>query len=238
MFRAVPLDRVTRWMALGLLVAAAMQAPAAAAGVQGPPAAVVGVGLGATWVDLPDPNPGRTDLGVGTLLRFDLGYAPRPWFEIGGELGLGFLGESDSLNAVLAAEGVVGIGTRTHVQALAVARARWLRAESRWAPFARAGAGVAGLSLAAPGGLGDRDLDPAWTAGAGIEWFAHPRLIVRAEGAYLGQAAAARTAHHATACLTLHVGVPRAELAASTSLRREHRSTAANSVRNSKQEAR
>jgi len=220
MFRAVTLDRAGRRFALGLLALVALPAGAMAE-VQGPPAAVVGVGLGATWVDLPDPNPGRTELGAGTLLRFDLGYAPRPWFEIGGELGLGFLGESDSLNAVLAADSVAGVGTRTHVQALAVARGRWLRAESRWAPFACVGAGVAGLSLAAPGGRGSRELDPAWTAGLGLEWFAHPRLMLRLEGSYLGQAAQASTAHHATACLTLLVGVPRAALAESQNSKQE-----------------
>jgi len=178
-----------------------------------PPAAVVGVGLGATSVDLPDPNPGATDLGAGFLVRFDLGYSPRPWFEIAGEVGFGLFGESDSLNAVLVADSVAGISSRTHLQALAVARARWLRAESSWAPFVSAGAGVAGLSLAAPGGYGDRELDPAWTAGAGLEWYAHPRLMLRLEGAYLGQAAEVRTAHHATACLTLLVGIPRKTLA-------------------------
>lgn len=216
MSRAVTVDRTLRPLLFGLLVLGWPLDGIA----ESPPAAVVGIGLGATWVDLPDPNPGRSELGAGMLLHFDLAYAPRPWFEIGGTLGLGFLGESDSLNAVLAVDGVAGIGTRTHVQALAVARARWLKPESSWAPFVRAGGGVAGLSLAAPGGRGDRDLDPAWTAGAGLDWFAHPRLLLRAEGAYLGQAAATRTAHHTVASVSLLVGVPRAALAEMRSLRR------------------
>jgi hypothetical protein len=45
--------------------------------------------------------------------------------------------------------------------------------------------------------------------------------MLRIDGAYLGQAAQARTAHHATACLTLLVGVPRAVLAESQNSKQE-----------------
>jgi hypothetical protein len=202
-------------MALGSFLAAALAvALAAVPAYSAPqsPVAVAGIGLGATWVDLPDANVGAADLGATTLLRFDLGYAPRPWLELGGELGLGFAGESDSLNALLTADGITGVATRTHIQALAVVRTRWPRAGARLAPFARAGAGAAGLSFAAPGGRSERDLDPAWTVGGGIDLRAHRRILVRAEAAYVGQAAAGRAAHHAAACISFLAGVPAADL--------------------------
>lgn len=173
-------------------------------------AVLVGVGGGAMRVDLPDPNHPGESFGTRPRLCFDLGYEANPWLEVGADVALAMLGESDSLNAILRQGGSKEVAPFTLVQAALDVRARWIAGNGRWAPYARAGAGVSALSLSAPGALGRRDRDPAWNLGGGVEFYARRRIVLRAEGLYVGQAAQGGTRHHAVAGLTLLYALPRA----------------------------
>ena len=175
-------------------------------------AVLLGLGAGAMRVDLPDPNHPGERFGTRPRLCFDLGYEARPWLEVGADVALAMLGESDSLNTILRAGGSREVAPFTLVQAALDVRARWIAGSGRWAPFARAGAGVSALSLSAPGGLGRRDRDPTWNLGGGVELYAQHRIVLRAEGVYVGQSVHGGTRHHAVAGLALLYALPRAVL--------------------------
>ena len=178
-------------------------------------AVLIGAGAGLVHVGLADENRPREVFGTKLRVGFDLGYEVRPWLELGAALAFGELGESDSLGAVLRQRGVERPSAAfTLVLAGVNVRARWIPASGRWTPYARAGVGVAGLSLSAPEGLGRRRVDPAWDAGGGIEFYAHSRLVLRAEALYIGQETADGARHHASIGMTLLYAVPRAALAA------------------------
>ena len=170
---------------------------------------LIGAGGGVTSVDLPDVNDPTRTFGSNARVQLDLGALVRSWLELGTDVAFTVLGESDSLNSILVSQGSSEKSAVTHVQAGVVARAKWLRGESRWAPFGRLGAGVAGLWTSAPGGLGGHELDAAWSAGGGLEVYAHRMLVVRAEGQYCGQAAEGGMRHHAAAVLSVLLAIPR-----------------------------
>ena len=203
-------------MALGFLAAAAAATPraVAAAGSRYPDASavLVGIGSGVIHVDLADPNRRPQRFGTKLHVNFDLGYEIRPWLELGADLGLGMLGQSDSLNAVLEREQQSGVGHMTFVHAAIDVRGRWLHGSGRWAPYVRAGGGGVTLSLSAPGGLGSRDNDAAANVGGGLEFYAHRRLVLRAEGLDVVQWAGGGARHHAAAGLTLLYALPRSAL--------------------------
>ena len=193
---------------IALAVAAAPRQAVAGDGYADRTAVLLGAGGGIAFIDLPDVNdPGRT-FGSGGRMQFEIGGEVRPWLEIGADLAFTALGESDSLNAILASWGSSETSAVTHVQSGVVVRARWLGAR-RWAPFARVGAGVAGLWMSAPGGLGGHVLDPAWSAGGGLELDAHRLVVLRAEGQYAGQAADGGVRSHAAATLSVLLAIPR-----------------------------
>lgn len=193
-------------LAIGTLVFAAFAPPAAS---QSDPSwfaadrVLLGAGGGAIHLDLPDPNDPGADAGTRPRAAFELGAEIRPWLELGADCSFAALGESDSLNAILAMQGSSDVSSVTHVEGGILARARWVPGGGRWAGFGRAGGGVAGTWTSAPGDLGGHELDPAWNAGAGIEFHAHPRWVLRAEGLYIGQATEDGARHHGAATLSL-----------------------------------
>jgi len=172
-------------------------------------AALVGAGAGVASIDLPDVNDRSQTYGAHGRIVFGLGGEVRPWLELGASVAFTALGESDSLNAILIGQGSTQTSSITHVQSALVARVRWLHGSTRWAPYARVGAGVDGVWTTAPGGLGGHVLDPGWDAGAGVEIYAHRLLVVRAEGLYAGQSTDAGSAHHFAATIGLLIAVPR-----------------------------
>jgi opacity protein-like surface antigen len=177
------------------------------------PRVVLGAGAGAMHVDLPDPDAGGESFGTRPRVQFALGYEARPWLELGAELGFTYLPESDSLNAVLVAQGSQEKALRTHLQAFADARLRWLHGGSSWAPFARAGVGVASLRTSAGDIADERETDPAWNAGGGLDWFVHRHILVRLEGLYIGQTVDhGGTRSHAAAGLTVHYALHAGQL--------------------------
>jgi opacity protein-like surface antigen len=176
------------------------------------PRVVVGAGAGAMHVDLPDPDTG-TSFGTRPRVQFALGYEARPWLELGAELGFTYLQESDSLNAILATQGSQERALRTHLQAFADARLRWLHGESSWAPFARAGVGMASLRTSAGDIANQRDNEPAWNAGGGLDWYVHRHILLRLEGLYIGQTVEdGGTRSHLAACLTVHYSLHASQL--------------------------
>lgn len=174
---------------------------------------VIGIGAGAMHVDLPDPDAAGESFGTRPRVQFALGYEVRPWLELGGEVGFTYLPESDSLNALLAAQGSQEKALRTHLQAFADARLRWVHGESSWAPFARAGIGVASLRTSAGDIADSRATDPAWNAGGGLDWFVHRHILLRLEGLYIGQSVDEGSARsHAAASLTVHYALHAGQL--------------------------
>jgi opacity protein-like surface antigen len=196
------------------LVIACFVTPPARAGDTAPrcPAAatafVVGVTGGVMNVDLPDVNDRTQSFGTHARWSFEMAGEVRPWLECGLDVGFTMLGESDSLQAILDAQGSDAAAVVTHVQWLASARARWLRDASRWSPYVRGGAGMATLWTSAPSGLGSHTNDPAWCAGAGLEFYPHPRLLLRAEGTYIGQATPDGARNHVAASLGILYAMP------------------------------
>jgi len=170
--------------------------------------AVLGVGGGVMRVDLPDVNDPSRSFGTEPRVGFEVGAELRPWLELGADLGLTSLGESDSLNAILVQRGASGTSAVTHVQSGVFARVRWIPS-ARWAPWLRAGGGIAGLWTSAPLDLGGHEVDAAWNAGLGLDFFAHRRLLIRAEGLYLGQETDGGVASHSIATLSLLFAVGR-----------------------------
>lgn len=184
----------------------------AAEGTPSSPAAatafLVGVTAGAMHIDLPSVNDPTQSFGTHSRFGFELGGEVRPWLECAVEAGFTMLGEVDSLQAILDAQGSNEAAVVTHVQWLASARARWLREASRWTPYVRGGAGMATLWISAPEELGSHASDFAWCAGAGLEFYPHPRLLLRGEGTYVGQAAPDGAHHHAGASLGVFYAMP------------------------------
>lgn len=168
------------------------------------PRVVLGAGAGAMYVDLPDPDAGGAAFGSRPRVNFALGFEARPWLELGGELAFTYLPESDSLNALLVAQGSQEKALRTHVQAFADVRLRWLPGESRWAPFVRAGAGIASLHTSAGDISNDRETDPAWNAGLGLDCYVQRHILLRLEGLYIGQTFDDGTRHHGVAAVAVH----------------------------------
>ncbi|MFQ5600939.1 MAG: outer membrane protein [Candidatus Krumholzibacteriia bacterium] len=164
---------------------------------------LMGLGAGALDLDIPHPERPGEDFGARFRLRFDLGYELRSWLEIGAELGIAMLGESDSLNALLRQRGSPGEASYTFVDVGVGVRARWLLGTGRWAPFVRGAVGAATLSLSAPDGLGSRQSDPTWSAGAGLEWTPYTPVVLRFEGRYMGQRSEDATRSHASAELVV-----------------------------------
>ena len=162
-----------------------------------PPFVTVGVGAGVIDVALPDPDSPSEDFGARPRLRFDIGVRPRPWLEVGGELGLAFLGDADSLRAFLAQQGLEDEAAYTLVDWGVGARLVWARSK-RAALFVRGSAGMGWLRLAAPEDYGQRETDATWSFGGGLEVVPFTRSLVRIEARALGQAADDGTHHHAT----------------------------------------
>jgi hypothetical protein len=172
---------------------------------------LVALAGGAQHVDLPQFDRPNEDFGTKPRFAFDLGVLARRWFEPHVEVAFTYLGGSDSLDAVLAARGSTDKSLGTLVQAQAGARLRWARC-GRWQPYAHAAGGVARFRLAAPDEPGFTETDPIWSAGGGVELWLHRRLLVRAEGLYIGQAAPDGTRTHAVAQLALAYAFPRSIL--------------------------
>jgi hypothetical protein len=200
---------------LAVLLAIAAASPARAGDGSAMPqrpadatAFVVGVTGGAMHVDLSDVNDRSQTFGTHPRFGFELAGEVRPWLECGIDVGFTMLGESDSLQAILAAQQVDGAAVVTHVQWLAGTRARWLRGASRWSPYVRGGLGMATLWTSAPGGLGSHASDFAWCAGLGLEFYPHRRILLRGEGTYIGQAASGGAASHAAASLGVFYALP------------------------------
>lgn len=171
--------------------------------------ALVGAGAGVASIDLPDANRPSQTYGAHGRIVFDLGGEVRPWLELGANVAFTALGESDSLNAILIGMGSSQTSSITHLQSAVVVRIRWLHGSTRWSPYARIGAGVDGVWMSAPGGLGGHVLDPGWDAGAGVELYAHRLLVVRVEGLYAGQSSDEGVRRHFAATAGLLLALPR-----------------------------
>jgi len=199
--------RARRGAAACLVVLLVLAGTGSGAGAQSPspvvpesPFVLVGVGAGALSVDVPHPEkPGET-FGTRFRSRFDLGVRPRPWLEVGAELSLARLGASDSVNAILAAQGDVADAAYTLVDWNV--SVRYLLPEAmHLVPWVRAGVGQAWLRLSAPEGRRVQDL--AWVGGVGLDAEPWRSVLFRAEARYLGIASDPETAHNFGATLGL-----------------------------------
>lgn len=138
--------------------------------------AVLGIGAGLVRLESEGARP---------QVHFDLAVELRRWFELGAQLGLGYLESPDPVTVA------------THVRVETVARLRWYRPGTGWSPFARLGGGLAWWARSGPSGAGSRDEDPVWSAGGGLDCVPHRRILVRGEGLVLAH----RYRHHAAASL-------------------------------------
>ncbi len=164
---------------------------------------LVGLEVGAIDVDLPHPEePGET-FGNRFRLGLQVGYEVTRRFALDAELGFSFLGESDSLNAALAAQGREEGAAYTLVDFGIGALARWpLGEEGRWAPFVRATAGIVSLALSSPD-LSTRETDPSWSAGGGMEFVLARPVVLRFQARWMGQQQDGELRHHVTGELAI-----------------------------------
>ena len=200
--------RGARWILAAAVFAFGLAAggrthPAHAAG--GSPAdsslVVITVGMGAQWVDLPRFDRPAENAGWCPQSAFAMGLTVRRWCEPFAELSYAYLPGPDSVRVVSVRDTVYAdLGTLTQLQGGVLIRPI---ATGAWQPYVRLTAGVARLSVASPGQFDTRATDALWSAGAGLEWWAHRHLVVRAESRYTGQAAASGTPSHFTLQLAL-----------------------------------
>lgn len=127
--------------------------------------AVLGIGAGVLRLE---------SAGTRARVHFDLALEARRWLELGAQLGFGYLEQPDPATVA------------TEVHAEAVLRARWWRPGRTWAPFARAGGGLAWRARSGPSGAGSRDEDPLWSVGGGLDVLPRGRLVLRGELVVLG----------------------------------------------------
>jgi hypothetical protein len=158
---------------------------------------LVGVEFGAINVDLPHPEEPGATFGERFRLGMQLGYEVTRQFALDAELGFSFLGESDSLNAALAAQGREEGAAYTLVDFCIGALARWPLGEGRWAPFVRATAGLVSLALSSPD-LSTRETDPSWSAGGGMEFALARPVVLRFQARWMGQQQDGEPRHHVT----------------------------------------
>jgi hypothetical protein len=178
------------------VTAAPLAAPDTAAG-DSRRLVLVGLEMGAIDVDIPHPErPGAT-FGARFRLGVQLGYELFERFAVDGELAFSFLGESDSVNAILVSQGRAEGAAYTLVDASVGFTGRWPLGGGRWAPFVRAGGGIASFALSLADG-GARRTDPLWSLGGGLEIGLARSVLLRLQGRWMGQAAEGSTLHHAT----------------------------------------
>jgi hypothetical protein len=164
---------------------------------------IVGLQLGAIDVDLPHPEKPGESFGSRFRLGFQMGYDVTRRFAVDADLGFSFLGESDSLNAILEAQGRAPGAAYTLLDFGVGLVGRWPLGQGRWAPFVRASGGLVSLSLSWPDG-GERQTDPAWSLGGGLEFALARPVLLRAQGRWLGQRSDGETANHATLELAVY----------------------------------
>jgi len=170
---------------------------------------VLGIQLGAIDVDLPHPEKPGEDFGSRFRLGFQLGYDVTRRLAVDTEVGFSFLGESDSLNAILEGQGREPGAAYTLVDFGVGVVGRWpLGAAGRWAPFLRASGGLVSLALSSPDG-GTRQTDPSWSLGGGLECALARPVLLRAQGRWLAQRDDGTTANHVTFELALFYAMHR-----------------------------
>ena len=147
---------------------------------------LVGLEFGAIDVDLPHPERPGESFGACFRLGLQTVYEPTTWLGVDAEVGFSFLGESESLNAILTAQGGEAGAAYTLVDFGVGVCGRWPLGSGRWAPFARASGGLASLALSYPDG-GTRETDPSWSVGAGLEFTLARPVVLRLQGRWLGQ---------------------------------------------------
>lgn len=147
---------------------------------------LVGLECGAVDVDLPHPERPGESFGRQFRLGLQAGYEFTHWLEVDAEVGFSFLGESDSLNAILVAQGGEAGAAYTLVDFGIGVVGRWPLGSGRFAPFVRASGGLASLALSWPEG-GARETDPAWSAGGGLEFSLARPVVLRLQGRWMGQ---------------------------------------------------
>ena len=147
---------------------------------------LVGLEFGAIDVNLPHPERPGESFGSQFRLGLQARYEITSWLGIDAEVGFSFLGESDSLNAILEGQGREPGAAYTLVDCGIGVVARWPLGSGRWAPFLRASGGLASLALSSPDG-GTRETDPSWSAGGGVEWTVARPVVLRFQGRWLGQ---------------------------------------------------
>lgn len=155
-----------------------------------------GIAGGAQYVDLPSFDDPQDALGTCMRVAFDLSVFVRPWFEPNVEVAFAYLGSSDSLDAALVELGSDATSLGTLVQAQVGFRAHLPRC-GRVQPFVQAGAGLARWRLVAPDLSDATETDAIWSAGAGASFWLHPRVLIRANGGYVGQETDDATSAHA-----------------------------------------
>ncbi len=158
---------------------------------------LVGVEFGAIDVDLPHPEEPGATFGERFRLGMQLGYEVTRRFALDAELGFSFLGESDSLNAALAAQGREEGAAYTLVDFGVGALARWPLGEGRWTPFVRATAGLVSLALSSPD-LSTRETDPSWSAGGGMDFVLARPVVLRFQARWMEQQQDGEPRHHVT----------------------------------------
>lgn len=155
---------------------------------------ILTVGVGAQWVDLPRFAEPTETVGWRPQAAFAFGVVPRRWCEPFAELSYAYLPGPDSVFVASTNDTVFAdMGTLTQVQAGVLLRPFATRSLM---PYARLAAGIARLSVASPGSFDERGTDALWSAGGGVEWWAHRHLVVRAEARYTGQAEAEAVRSH------------------------------------------
>lgn len=159
--------------------------------------ALVGVGVGGIHVDIPHPEKPGESFDNRPRVSFDLGYEISSHFGVGAALGISFLGESDSLNAILAEMGRDEGSAYTLVDFTVGLRGRLPLGSGRWAPFTRAGIGGATFSLSWPDG-GQRENDLAWYVGGGLEFALARMVLFRLDAGWLGHRFREVTRNHVT----------------------------------------
>ena len=147
---------------------------------------LVGLEFGGIDVDLPHPERLGETFGACFRLGLQAGYEITTWLGVDAEVGFSFLGESDSLNAVLTAQGGEPGAAYTLVDGGIGIVGRWPVGSGRWAPFVRATGGLASLALSWPDG-GTRETDPSWSAGGGVEFTVARPVVLRLQGRWIGQ---------------------------------------------------
>ena len=174
---------------------------------------LLGLEFGAIDVDIAHPE--RPGESFGTCFRLGLqaGYEVVSWLGVDAEAGFSFLGESDSLNAILIAQGGEGGAAYTLVDFGIGVVGRWPLGSGRWAPFVRASGGLASLALSSPDG-GTRETDPSWSAGGGLEFTLARPVVLRLQGRWQGQRADdGTTRNHGTAELAIFYALHRGSFA-------------------------